>query len=320
MLRYIALRLLFLVPVLIGATIVVFVLVRLTPGDPTQTLLGPNATEEAREALRQKLGLLDPLYVQYGNWLGLALAGDLGISIEMQSPVIEVALERFKNTLILGGASGLLGILLGIAAGVISAVRQNSWFDRSVLFISIFGISLPAYWLSVVLIYLFAVKLGWFPTGQMYSVRGDQGLGDLLWHMVLPVMAGFVVPAALIGRFGRTAMLEVLGRDFLTGLRAKGMPEWRVLYQHAFRNALPPIVSMSGLQIGYQLLGQMLFIEIVFGWPGIGFQIYNAVGARDYPMIAGIVLLATVVFVLINLLVDVCSAMLDPRAGSRASA
>ena len=315
MLRYVAHRLLFLAPVLIGATIVVFVLVRLAPGDPTQTLLGPNATEEAREALRLKLGLLDPLYAQYWNWLRLALQGDLGISIEMQSPVLHVAIERFKNTLILGGASGLLGLVLGIAVGVVSAVRQNGWFDRSVLFVSIFGISLPSYWLSVVLIYLFAVKLGWFPTGQMYSVRGDQDLLDLLWHLVLPMLAGFVVPAALIARFARTAMLEVLGRDFLTGLRAKGMPEWRVLYHHAFRNALPPIVSMSGLQIGYQLLGQMLFIEIVFGWPGIGFQIYNAVGARDYPMIAGIVLLATVVFVLINLLVDICSAMLDPRAG-----
>jgi peptide/nickel transport system permease protein len=319
MLRYTALRLLFLVPVLLGATIVVFVLVRLAPGDPTQTLLGPNATEAAREALREKLGLNDPVYVQYGNWLGLALQGDLGISIEMQAPVTEVALERFKNTLILGGASSLLGLVLGIAAGVLSAVHQNSWFDRSVLFVSIFGISLPGYWLSIVLIYLFAVKLGWFPTGQMYSVRGDQGVLDLLWHLMLPMMAGLAVPAALIARFTRTAMLEVLGRDFLTGLRAKGMPEWRVLYHHAFRNALPPIVGMSGLQIGYQLLGQMLFIEIVFGWPGIGFQIYNAVGARDYPMIAGIVLLATAVFVLINLVVDICSAMLDPRAGWQAA-
>ena len=317
MLKVIALRLLFLAPVIIGATVIVFVLIKLAPGDPIQTLLGPNASEEAREALRHKLGLYDPLYVQYWNWLRLAAQGDLGISIEMQAPVLDVAIERFENTLILGGVSGLLGLVVGIAAGVVSAVRKNSVFDRAVLFVSIFGISMPAYWLSVVLIYLFSVELAWFPTGQMYSVTGDQGLLDLLWHLVLPTLAAFVVPATLIARFVRTAMLEVIGQDFLTGLRAKGLPEWQVLYVHALRNALPPIVSMSGLQIGYQLLGQMLFVEIVFGWPGIGFQIYGAVASRDFPMIAGIVLLATIVFVLINLFVDVCSAMLDPRTRLR---
>jgi peptide/nickel transport system permease protein len=319
MLRFIALRVLFLIPVLLGATIIVFVLVRLTPGDPTQALLGPNATEAGRAALRLKLGLNDPLYIQYWKWLRLALQGDLGVSIELQTSVFSVVVERFKNTLILGGVSGLLGLLIGIAAGVVSAVKKNSVFDRLVLFVSVLGVSMPGYWLSVVLIYVFSVKLGWLPTGQMYSVTGDRGTFDLLRHLILPVIAALVVPAALIARFARTAMLELMGQDFLTGLRAKGLTERRVLYQHVFRNALPPIVSMSGIQIGYQILGQMLFIEIVFGWPGIGLQIFDSVAARDFPMIAGIVLLASLVFIVVNLLMDIVTHLLTPRLRLRAS-
>lgn len=313
MLRFLFFRSLFLVPTLIGTTIVVFVLLRLTPGDPTQTLLGPNPTEAAREAIRIALGLNDPLYVQYWKWLWLALQGDLGTSIEMRVPVIEVVTERFKNTLILGGISGVLGLVIGVAAGVVSAVKKNSLFDRFVLFASVLGVSMPGYWLSVVLIYLFSVKLGWLPTGQMYSVSGDRGMLDLLQHLVLPVIAAFVVPAALITRFARTAMLEVMGEDFIIGLRAKGLAERWILYHHVFRNALPPIVGMSGLQIGYQLLGQTLFIEIVFGWPGIGFQTFNAVASRDYPTIAGIVLVASLVFIVINLLMDILANLLTPR-------
>jgi peptide/nickel transport system permease protein len=312
MLRFVALRLLFVVPVLIGATIVVFVLIRMTPGDPTQVLLGPNATEAAREALRVELGLDQPIYVQYGKWLLLALRGDLGTSIEMQTPVIRVVLERFGNTLILGGFSSVIGLIVGIAGGVFSAMWKNSIFDRITLFLSVLAVSIPGYWLSVVLIYFFAVRLGWFPTGQMYSVTGDRGVADLFWHLALPALAALVVPAALITRFARTAMLEVINQDFATGLRAKGLPEWRV-YLHIFRNAMPPIVSMSGIQIGYQVLGQMLFIEIVFSWPGIGFQIYSAVGSRDYPMLAGIVLLSSLVFILINLGMEVLSTLLTPR-------
>jgi peptide/nickel transport system permease protein len=312
-LRLIALRLLLLVPVLLGATVVVFVLAQLAPGDPTQTLLGPNATEAAREALRVKLGLNDPLIVQYGRWLWLALHGDLGNSIEMRVPVVQIVAERFVNTLILGLVSGLIGLLVGVTVGVVSAVKKDSVFDRLSLFVSLLGVSLPGYWLSVVLIYVFSVDLDWFPTGQMYSSTGERGLVDLLHHLVLPTLAAFVVPAALIARFARTCMLEVIAQDFATGLRAKGLPERRVLYQHVLRNALPPIVNMSGIQIAYQILGQMLFIEVVFSWPGIGFQIFSAVASRDYPVMAGIVLLASTVFVLANLLMDVVSNLLTPR-------
>jgi peptide/nickel transport system permease protein len=313
MLRFIVLRALLLVPVLVGASLVVFILITLAPGDPTATLLGPNASDEAREALRERLGLNDPLNVQYGNWLALVVQGDLGTSIEMQAPVLDVAIEKFLNTLILGAAGAILGCFLGIAAGVISAVHQNSLVDRFILLASIFGISMPPYWLSIVFIYGFAVHLGWFPTGQMYSVGGDQGLLDLLWHLALPAIAAAVVPATIMARVSRTAMLEVMRQDFITGLRAKGLPERAVLYRHAFRNALPPIVSMTGLQVGYLLLGSALFVEIVFTWPGLGLQTYNAIGARDFPMIAGIVLVSTLIFVIMNLIVDVCCAWLDPR-------
>ncbi len=312
MLRLVYTRLLFLAPVLFGATVIVFVLIRLAPGDATQTLLGPNASEAAREALRTQLGLNDPLYVQYSKWLWLALHGDLGDSIEMHTPVTGLVLARFGNTLILGLTSGAVGLLLGVAAGVLSAIRKDGLFDRAVLYLSMLGVSLPSYWLSVVLIYLFAVKFDWFPTGQMYNVLGDHNIGDLLYHLVLPATAALVVPAALIARFTRTLVLEYINQDFVTGLRAKGLPEWRVL-RHVLRNATPPIIGMAGIQVAYQILGQMLFIEIVFSWPGIGFQIFSAVASRDFPVIAGIVLLASLVFILANLLIEVVTVLLTPR-------
>jgi len=313
MLRLILMRLLFLAPVLIGATVIVFVLIRLAPGDPTQTLLGPNATEAAREALRSELGLNDPLHIQYGKWLWHAVQGDLGNSIEMQVPVLGIVLERFANTLILGLASGFVGLVVGISVGILSAIWKNSVFDRAALFISMLGVSLPSYWLSVVLIYVFAVKLGWLPTGEMYAVIGDRSLGDLLVHLLLPAGSAFVIPAALIARFTRTLVLEFIGQDFVTGLRAKGLPEWRVL-NHVLRNAMPQIIGMAGVQIAYQILGQMLFIEVVFSWPGIGFQIFSAVASRDFPVIAGIVLLASLVFIFVNLMIEIVAIMLTPRA------
>jgi peptide/nickel transport system permease protein len=171
---------------------------------------------------------------------------------------------------------------------------------------------MPAYWLSLVLIYVFAVKTGWFPTGQMHSLSGSGGLGDLLWHLVLPAVAAAVAPAAVISRVARAAMLEVISQDFLTALRAKGLSERRILYSHAVRNALPTIVTMSGLQIGYLLLGSALFVEMIFEWPGIGRATYDAVTARDFPLVSGVVLISTVVFVVINLFTDLLFTILSP--------
>jgi peptide/nickel transport system permease protein len=302
----------FLVPVLLASTGVVFLLTRLVPGDPTTTLLGPSASESAREALRDQLALSEPLHVQYVKWLGALLHGDLGMSISLGSPVLGVVGEAFKNTLILGLASGLVGVVIGVATGIVCAIRRNSLLDRFVLVGSLFGLSMPAYWLSLVLIYVFAVKTGWFPTGQMHSLSGSGGLGDLLWHLVLPAVAAAVAPAAVISRVARAAMLEVISQDFLTALRAKGLSERRILYSHAVRNALPTIVTMSGLQIGYLLLGSALFVEMIFEWPGIGRATYDAVTARDFPLVSGVVLISTVVFVVINLFTDLLFTILSP--------
>jgi peptide/nickel transport system permease protein len=311
--RLIIMRLFSLAPVLLGATVIVFALIRLAPGDPTQTLLGPNATEAAREALREDLGLNNPLYVQYCKWLWHAMRGDLGNSIEMQAPVLVIVMDRFANTLLLGLVSGFVGLFIGISVGILSAVLKNSLFDRAVLLVSMLGVSLPSYWLSVVLIYVFAVRLGWLPTGEMYGATGDRSVRDLLLHLVLPATAAVVIPAALIARFTRTLVLEFISQDFVTGLRAKGLPEWRVLH-HVIRNAMPPIIGMSSIQIAYQILGQMLFIEVVFSWPGIGFQIFSAVASRDFPVIAGIVLLASLVFIFVNLMIEILTILLTPRS------
>ena len=206
---------------------IVFVLVRLAPGDPTQTLLGPNASETTREALRSQLGLNDPLYVQYAKWLWLVLQGDLGKSIEMHTPVTGLVRERFGSTLILGLSSGALGLLVGVVAGVASALLKDGVFDRFTLYACMLGVSLPGYWLSIVLIYVFAVRLGWFPTGQMYDAGGERTISDLLYHLVLPAAAAVVVPAALVTRFTRTSVLEFVGLDFVTGLKSRGLSEWR---------------------------------------------------------------------------------------------
>jgi peptide/nickel transport system permease protein len=312
--RYTIGRLLMVVPVVLGATLAVFLLTQLAPGDPTSTLLGPNASDSAREELRHSLGLDDPLQEQYVHYLGKLAHGDLGQSIEMRAPVLEVVQDKFSSTLVLGVTAGVAAIVGGIALGVLSAVRQGSILDRATTVGSLFLMSMPAYWLSIVLIYLFAVRLGWFPTGQMYSITGDRGLSDLIWHLVLPATAAAVAPLTIIARVTRSALLEVVRADFLLALRARGVPERVVMLRHALRNALPNIVTMSGLQFGYLLLGSALFVEIVFNWPGIGLQTYNAVASRDFPMIAGVVIISAVVFTLINLLVDLLTAALDPRA------
>jgi peptide/nickel transport system permease protein len=213
---------------------------------------------------------------------------------------------------VLGVTAGVVAVVGGVALGMLSAVRQGTVTDRATTVVSLFLMSMPAYWLSIVLIYVFAVQLRWFPTGQMHSVTGGPTLSDLVWHLVLPATAAAVAPLTIIARVTRSALLEVASADFLLALRARGVPERRVL-RHTVKNALPSIVTMCGLQFGYLLLGSALFVEIVFNWPGIGLQTYNAVASRDFPMIAGIVVVSSVVFTLINLAVDLLTAALDPR-------
>ena len=237
--NFILFRVALLVPVVLVATMVIFAIVQLAPGDPAQAVAGRFASKAEVDKLAEELGFTDHIVKQYVRWLGNAVTGDLGISLEEKSPVFPILMDTFMNTLILGAASGFLAVLFGIIFGVISALKQNSIFDRLILFVSLFGLSMPAYWLGLVLIFLLVVKVQWFPSFGMYSPVGGGGVVDLLRHLALPAVAGSTVAMGIIARVTRSAMLEVLNQDFITGLRAKGLSE-PAIWKHAFRNALPP--------------------------------------------------------------------------------
>jgi peptide/nickel transport system permease protein len=307
-------RALYLIPVLLGGSAIVFTLIHLAPGDPIDFLMGVYASPEARAALRAKYGLNDPLVVQYLRWLGLVLQGDWGTSIQQRVPVLPLVLEKFRITLILTAAAGGFAILAGVGAGILSAVRQNSWIDRLILAVSVFAVSMPPYWLGLIGIFVFSVQLHWLPTGGLHSFSGARTTADLLQHLVMPAVVAGLTPAAIIARVARAAMLEVMRLDFMTALRAKGVPEAAVILRHALRNAMPTIVGMVGLQIGYLILGAALFVEIIFSWPGLGLEIYQSVIGRDMPMMLGLVLFSTIVFVVLNLLVDIIGGLVNPRA------
>jgi peptide/nickel transport system permease protein len=306
-------RLLFLIPVLLGGSAIVFVLIQSAPGDPIDALMGLYASPEAREALREKYGLNDPLPAQYFRWLFLVLQGDWGVSIQQRVPVLPLVLEKFWITLILTGAATLFAVVVGIGSGILSAVKQDSWVDRTILVLSVFALSMPPYWLGLIGIFIFSVQLHWLPTGGLYSFSGERTTIDLIQHMIMPGVVAGLTPAAIIARVTRSAMLEVMRLDFMTALRAKGLSDRAIILGHAFRNALPTVVSMTGLQIGYLILGAALFVEIIFSWPGLGLEIYKSVVGRDMPMMLGLVLFSTFVFVVLNLIVDITYRIINPR-------
>jgi peptide/nickel transport system permease protein len=312
MTRFILLRLLQTIPVLWGASVVVFMLIRLIPGDAATVMLGSDATPEVIAALRQQLGLDEPLPVQYAQWLGKVLQADLGLSIQTRAPVFETLLGKFGNTLILTVAAMLIATIVGLTAGVISATHRYSVFDRVAMLVALFGNSMPAFWLGLILVLTFGLGLGWFPTGGMQSIRGGDGPLELLKHLVLPAVTLASVTTALVARMVRSSMLEVISQDYIVTARAKGLTERTTVWRHAFRNALLPVVTVIGLQFGY-LLGGAVLTETVFVWPGVGLAIFTAIGTRDVPLIQGAILMTCASFVLINLLVDVAYAYLDPR-------
>lgn len=313
---YIVKRLLAVIPILFGVSIVIFLFLQLVPGDVAATLLGPRATAESIAAIRAELGLDRPLHVQYFSWLGAMLQGDLGRSIILQVPVLDVVVPKFLNTLILAGASLVIAIVIGIPVGIVSAVRQYSLVDRVGTAGAVVGAATPTFWLALILMYVFALKLRWFPTSGMYDLRGDGGLLDLLHHLVLPAIATAAIPLAVITRLARSSMLEVIRADYVTALRAKGMSERVVIWVHALRNALPPIISITGLQAGF-LLGGTLFTEVIFTWPGIGLQLYDAILGRDVPLVQGAMLFIAGFFVLLNLIADIIVAYLNPKLRAR---
>lgn len=310
MTRYIMQRLLLLVPILLAVSVVVFVMMRVLPGDAAMAFAVENPAQLAK--LRQEMGLDKPIYVQYGIWLWRMLHGDMGRSIQLRKPVIDVLLPQFVNTLILAAGSFLLAVVVGWAVGILSATKQYSLADRLTMLVTLFGVSMPAFWLGLVLMWLFAYKLRWLPAAGMYSIRGEKTLWELLTHLVLPAVTTAAVPAAVIARITRSSMLETIRQDYIRTIRAKGLPERAVIFKHALKNAFPPILNVTGLQLGF-LLGGAIFTEVIFSWPGIGWQLYSSIAARDYPMVQGFVLLTSCCFVLVNFVIDVLITYVDPR-------
>ncbi len=312
MLRFGVARFLAAIPVLIGVSLVVFLTMKIIPGDAAQVLAGPQATREQVELIRESLGLNRPLYVQYATWLSRAARGNLGRSIQLNAPVTEMVFGRLKNTLVLALGSALLAVAIGLPAGILSATRQSSLVDRASVGLAMFGNSMPTFWLGLVLILTLSLHFRLFPSNGMYSLRGPAGASDLLWHLALPALTLCGVPAAVLARLTRSSLIETLSDDYVRTARAKGLTEARVVVRHALGNALLPVVTLMGIQIGY-LLGGSILVETVFSWPGLGLQLYDAIGARDLPLVQGGVLLVATMFVLINLCVDVLYAVLDPR-------
>jgi peptide/nickel transport system permease protein len=309
---YIIRRILLLIPVLFGVSLIVFMVMHLSPGDPAVVMLGPTASEEDVQQIRRQLGLDQPLYVQYGRWVGNVAQGDFGRSITMRRAVLPEILTRFKATMILTSASLVISTILGVGIGVISAVKQYSWFDRGSMIMALLGVSMPVFWLGIMLMVIFSLQLGWLPAGGMYSAGGDGSLVDLLRHLILPAFTLAAASVALVARITRSMMLEVIRQDYIRTARAKGLSETATITRHALKNALIPVVTVLGLQTGY-LLGGAILTETVFSWPGLGLLMVQSITARDFPVVQGGVLLIALTFVLVNLFVDIMYAYLDPR-------
>jgi ABC-type dipeptide/oligopeptide/nickel transport system permease component len=303
--RYLVQRLTLVVPVMLGVTLVAFLILHLTPGDPVRVLLGElgqGASQEEVARLRRSLGLDDPLLVQYGRFVWRAVQGDLGLSLRTGAPVRDEVLARAPFTLALTGVSLAIALLIGLSAGVLSAAYRGGAIDHAAMLLALFGVSLPVFWLGLLLMLVFALALGWLPAS---------GFGT--WkHLVLPSVTLGLASSALIARMTRSSMLEVLGQDYVRTARSKGLAEPTVLRRHALRSALIPVVTVVGLQLG-GLLGGAVLTETVFAWPGLGRLAVGAIYSRDIPLVQGAVLFTAVVFVLVNLAVDLLYALLDPR-------
>ncbi len=334
MLAYSLRRVLSLIPVLLGVSVIVFLFLHLIPGDPAETMLGERANAASVARLRAAYGLDEPWYVQYGLYVSKALTGDLGRSIRSNNPVASELGQRFPATVELTLAAMLIAVLIGVPAGIISAARRGSLFDNGSMVVALVGVSMPIFWLGLMLAWFFGVQLRWLP----FSARLDTGarfvpitglylldavlradwtiLGQTARHLVLPAFALSTVPMAIIARITRSAMLEVLGQDYVRTARAKGLRDRAVVARHALKNAMLPVVTTIGLQVGVLLSGAIL-TETIFSWPGIGRWIYESIQFRDYPVVQSMTLVVAGIFVLTNLLVDLSYAWLDPRVRYR---
>lgn len=322
MVAYVVRRVLLLIPMAIGMIVVTFGLLLLVPGDPAAVLLGPEASREMIDNLRGTLGLDDPWYVRLGGYFWQLLHGDMGRSIFQSAPVSEIIGGRIGATIELAVVALVIASILGVSLGVIAAIRQGSIIDTATMLLAQLGVSMPVYWMGLLLMLAFAVQLDWLPAIGRGTPMPDaivaalsgrpQVLWDSILHILLPALALAANSAAIISRLVRTSMLEVLREDFVRTAYAKGLRRTRVVIRHALRNALLPVLSIIGLRFG-ALLGGAVLVEMIFAWPGLGQLTFSAVSQRDLPLIQGIVLTFALIFALVNLVVDLLYAVVDPR-------
>jgi peptide/nickel transport system permease protein len=328
--QYIARRLIALIPVMLGVSIVVFSLIRLIPGDPVTVMLGERARVEDIERVREEMGFNRPIYIQYLEWVGRILRGDLGTSIINRTSVMGELKQRLPATIEMVIVGMFIGVGIGVGIGIISAIKRNSWLDLGATMGALLGVSMPIYWLALILIYALAVNRQLFPPSARLDVDLDVVrrtgfmlidtllMGDLhlflnaLWHLILPSLVLSTVIMPILARLTRASMLEVLGQDYVRTAESKGLRYQIVIIRHALKNALLPIVTVVGLQLG-GLLGGALLTETIFSWPGMGLWTYRAILSRDYPIVQGAVLVSATIYVVVNLLVDISYAYLDPR-------
>ncbi len=330
MLYYVFKRLMALIPIILGVALIVFLLIHLIPGDPAQIMLGERASKEMVETLRESMGLNDPLYKQFFRFVTDLARGDLGRSIISNNPVRLELIEKFPATLELSIFAMIFAVVVGIPFGIFAATHQNTWFDNLSMFIALAGVSMPVFWLGLMLIWLFAVELGWFPPSSRLSIgielaqitnfyvldsiikQNWQALIDSLRHLILPAVALGTIPMAIIARMTRSSMLEVLKQDYIRTAYAKGLKRKVVIYRHAFKNAMIPIITVVGLQFGL-LLGGAILTETIFSWPGLGRYLVEAIYARDFPVVQSGILFFSITFVFVNLIVDLSYGVIDPR-------
>lgn len=328
--QYAIKRFLTIVPVLLGISLIVFSFIHLIPGDPAVAMLGERATPQRVAEVRAQLGLDRPLYAQYAIYVGKILHGDFGASILRGDPVLWDLLRRFPATVELATSAILIAIVVGVPMGIVSAVWRNSFFDGFSRMVALTGVSMPIFWLGLMLAWFFGVMLGWLPTGfrlgtdvtlvsatnfyilDSLLTKNPAALASSLRHLILPALALSTIPMAVIARMTRASLLEVLSQDYIRTAESKGLPQRSVILRHAMRNALLPVMTVTGLQVGRLLAGAIL-TETIFSWPGIGLWIYESIQARDYPIVQGATLFIASIFVMVNLLTDVLYAAVDPR-------
>jgi peptide/nickel transport system permease protein len=328
--KYVLKRLLLAIPTLVGVSLLVFSMLHLIPGDPAEVMLYPKGTEEQIEQLRTKLGLDLPFYEQYLRWVINAVQFDLGTSIQSGEQVLKEIGGRFPATIELAATALLIAVAVGIPLGVIAAQKRNTFIDYFTISLSLLGVSIPVFWLGLMMIFIFAANLGWLPvSGRIMMgmapeemtgfymidtlLAGDiEGFFNAAKHIILPAVALSTIPLALVVRITRSSMLDVLSQDYMRTARATGVRYRRRIFRHALKNALIPVVTVIGLQMGI-LLGGAILTESVFSWPGLGMLVVDAITDRDYPLIQGLVLIIAIIFVLVNILVDIMYSIIDPR-------